>query len=136
MQSKQKLAIGITQENGSIDTENFNRNLIPYLKKLYWEDEAEHPKLLELSKKEFSTEGKDFIQSDDEMRAIIKKLCRDKATGIDQLPDRFFKKLKKHDVLRKSLNKLFQKAEWPSYLYTARIIPLSKTDSAYPSSYA
>lgn len=79
-----------------------------------------------------------------EMEGIICRLSKNKATGLDGLPDNSIhdiakikdenNKLVGLEVLRERLNELLRKSLWPHYLSTAKFIALSKTESAFPKS--
>ena len=78
-----------------------------------------------------------------EVENALQKLAKGKAVGIDGLPDDTLHEISKvkpkgeqkldgvkfiQDNLEETLNSTL----WPRYLGTARVIPLSKTDSAFP----
>ena len=62
------------------------------------------------------------------------RLKTGKATGMDALPDRFFKALKDQDILilHRCLQALRTTTNWPRYLYTAKQCFISKTSSEFP----
>ena len=78
----------------------------------------------------------------EETRSAIARLARNKALGIDCLPDNSLHAIAKltgeedgfdgTQFLQERINEIFQMRVWPAYLGTARFVPLSKTDSAFP----
>ena len=78
-----------------------------------------------------------------EMRQALKRLAKNKALGIDGLPDNTLHAIAKlttekegfagTEFLMERVNEVFARTVWPSYLGTAKFVPLSKTDSEYPA---
>jgi hypothetical protein len=76
-----------------------------------------------------------IVLSTEEVKIAITKVSWLKATSTDQLPDTLLHHAVKND---EHLDKLTTKIQefmndpyWPSYLFRARLIPLSKNGSAY-----
>ena len=77
------------------------------------------------------------------MRTALKRLAKNKALGVDCLPDNTLHQIAKlsfekdqfdgTEFLRSRVNAIFARVNWPSYLGTAKFVPLSKTDSEYPA---
>lgn len=74
--------------------------------------------------------------SEEVLEFAIRKISRNKAMGLDKLPDYF---IKNHEVLfdsRRKIKDLCQKwvdgEELPTYMKTGRIFALSKDDTSFP----
>ena len=84
-----------------------------------------------------------FQVSEAEMQTAIKRLSKNKALGLDGLPDNTLHAVaaltEEEDgfaglqFLTSRLNEVFASEVWPSYLGTAKFVPLSKTDSEFPA---
>ena len=74
--------------------------------------------------------------STEELIEVINKLSRNKVVGVDWLTqqkiphDQNRKQKKTIELLRKKLERLINEPQWPRYLGRAKIIPLSKDESA------
>ena len=118
---KGKIAIGITNDDGTVTMDNFNLNLSAYLKNLYWDDSINSDTIDDLASAAFSDEGSNFFQSDEELKLLVKKLGKNKAIGCDEL--------RRHPKTEGMPEQNVQR------IAVAKIIALSKTGTAYPSSF-
>jgi hypothetical protein len=77
-----------------------------------------------------------FVINEAMMDAAIKKLSRDKAVGLDLLPDYFFKSRKVFQTIKSKLIGIFtdwaNTGNFPVYVLTSKIFALSKSASAFP----
>ena len=71
------------------------------------------------------------------LEKALKKLCKDKAIGVDHLKDSQLRTMLSELPIKikivATFNLWLAKNQLPSYLQTARVIALSKDDSNYPS---
>lgn len=80
------------------------------------------------------------VVTNDDMVKAFDKLARGKAVGIDDLSDDILHKMSKLEIeqegsmefFRKKAEEIMNADHWPKYLGEARIVPLSKNNSAFP----